>query len=364
MEKNKESGFVDKAKMYVERHTPGKSRHSLTGASYNLEDVSPFAVDLSGAPKNKGLMVILATIGFYLVTWFWYGWVHEGIIDYMLLEKMSFVAFYAGIALVIMLIGTLIDFHKGSFTPYSKIIEMRVRSLLGKPLKRVEFKVIKYWELYNPVYGGYWRSAKDYRAEADKEEAEGKSEESEGEKKKKPKQITDFVPVNTDLHELEGKRFSSMRDMQEIMKMALIEGEVVETKDEIKGILDLKREFADLSEKIQLPFVVTMCECDSKGGKVYPIFISNYSLFGGSTGLDESYVEFRDHTLAQRTWAGIMSKDNVRAGVGEGVELGKYMFYELVSEELQLSGKGEETMKFAPIVFRTTGPYRWGCCLR
>ena len=370
MERETEVGFTDKAKMYVERHTPGKSRHSLSGASYNLEDVSPFAVDFSGAPKHRGLMAIVAVIGMYIVYWFWYGWVNTGFVDMALMEYMSLIAFIGGFMIALILVSTLIDLHKGSFNKYSMIIEMRVRSMLGKPLKRVEFKVLKYWELYNPVVGGSWRSAESYREEADEEEEESE-EESEGapegepdkegsekEAEKEPKKIPDFKPVNTEdadmpFYELKGKRFSSMRDMQAIMKMALIEGEVVETKDEIKGILDLKRKFADLSERIRLPFVVTMCMCDSKGGRVYPIFISNYSLFGGSTGLDRSYVEFRDHTLAQRTWAGIVSKDNVRAGIGEGVELGKYMFYELVSEEMQLSGKKEETMRFAPIIFVT-----------
>ena len=44
--------FKEKAEMYVEDKKPGKSKHSLSGASYSLEDVSPFAVDFSGAPKN------------------------------------------------------------------------------------------------------------------------------------------------------------------------------------------------------------------------------------------------------------------------------------------------------------------------
>lgn len=365
MEREKEVGFIDKAKMYVERHTPGKSRHSLTGASYNLEDVSPFAVDFSGAPKHKGLMAIVAVIGIYIVYWFWYGWVNTGFKDIALLDQMTVIAFIGGFMIALILCSTLIDMHKGSFEPYIKIIEMRVRSMLGKPLKRVEFKVIQYWELYNPAVGGYWRSAESYRKEADEEESDDEKEEEEPKKKKSEKgtekdseKKPEFKPVDMKaddmpFYELEGKRFSSMRDMRDIMKMALIEGEVVETKDEIKDILDLKRKFADLSEKIRLPFVVTMCKCDSKGGRVYPIFISNHSLFGGSTGLVGSYVEFRDHTLAQRTWAGIVSKDNVRAGIGEGVELGMYKFYEMVSEELQLSGKKEETMKFAPIIFIT-----------
>lgn len=365
MDRDEEAGFTDKAKMYVERHTPGKSKHSLTGVTYKLEDVSPFAVDFSGAPKHKGLMVIVALIGSYIVYWFWYGWVNTGFKDPALLEYMSLIALFGGFMIALILVSTLIDLHKGSFNDYTKIIEMRVRSMLGKPLKRVEFKVLQSWELYNPVVGGYWRSAAEYRKEADKEgseeeegsEKESDKEGSEKESNKEPEKKPDFKPVNTTqtsmpFGELEGKRFTSMKDMQEIMKMALIEGEVIESKDEVKDILALKREFADLSEKIRLPFVVTMCECDTKGGRVYPIFISNYSLFGGSTGLG-SYVEFRDHTLAQRTWAGIVSKDNVRAGIGEGAEIGMYKFYDMVSDELLLSGVKEENMRFAPLIFVT-----------
>ena len=364
MDNDNEIGFTDKAKMYVEKNTPGQSRHSLTGASYKLEDLSPFAIDLSGAPKNKGLMVVVAIIGSYLVYWFWYGWVFEGIKDFALLEYMTMIAFWAGVMLALTLIATLIDFHKGSFAPYVKILEIRIRSLLGQPLKRVEFKILKGYELYNPTDGGFWRHAKEYieeveEEEVDKEEPEKektdseeepeKEEESKKEEKEKPDKEEKFKPVDVKadgmpFYELEGKRFTSMRDMRDIMKMALIEGEVVETKDEIRTILELKRKFAELSEKIQLPFVVTMCKCDSKGGRVYPIFISNHSLIGG---------EFRDHTLAQRTWAGIMSKDNVRAGIGEGVEIGMYKFYDMVPDELLLSGKKEEKMSFAPIIFIT-----------
>jgi len=355
MEREREMGFTEKVGLFVEKHKPGKSKHSLTGASYTLKDVGPFDIDLSGAPKNKGTMAILMLIGTYLVYWFWYGWVNDGTAvfkDLVLLENMTWMALFAGCALVIILFATLIDLHKGSFNQYIMIVELRLRSLLGKPLKRVELKITpNYQELYNPAVGGFWRSAESYRAEADKEESEKSEESKESEKSK-------FKPVDMEdeaqpFYELDGKRFSSMRDMQDIMKMALVEGEVVETKDEIKDILTLKREFADLSEKIKLPFTVTMCECDAKGGKIYPIFISKHSLFGGSTALKGSYVEFRTHELAQRTWAGIVSKDNVRAGVGEGVEIGMYKFYDPVPDELLLSGKKEEGIRFAPIIFVT-----------
>lgn len=340
MERERDIGLLEKARMYVDKHKPGKSRHSLTDVTYDLEDLSPFAVDFSGAPKNKVLLLIMALLTGYLVYWFWYGWVNTGPIDYALLEYMSLIALVCGFMLAVLLVSSIIDLHKGSFNPYSKIIEMRVRSLLGKPLKRVEFKVLRDWELYNPTVGGYWRSAEEYLEEADEES-----------KLKKDFKPVDMETEGMPFYELEGNRFSSMKDMSMIMKMALVEGEVVETKDEIKDILELKRRFAELSEKIKLPFVVTMCKCDSKGGRVYPIFISQYSLFGGSTGLSKSYVEFRNHTLAQRTWAGIVSKDNVRAGVGEGIEIGMYKFYDLVPDKLALTGKREEGMKFAPIIF-------------
>ena len=371
MEKDKKPSFTQKAGMYVEKHTPGKSRHSLTGASYTLEDVSPFAVDFSGAPKNRGLLAIVAIIGGFLVYWFWYGWVNTGPKDLAHLAYLTMIATIGAFMIALILVATLIDLHKGSFVPYIKILELRIRSMLGKPLKRVEFKVITYWELYNPTIGGFWRSSEiDKPAETKTEE--GAAEESvetgteegaeteDGDpptKEVKKAEGSGFKPVDVKadaqpFYELAGARFSSMRDMKKIMDMALIEGEVVETKDEIKDILRLKREFAELSEKIRLPFVVTMCECDSKGGRVYPIFISNHSLFGGSSGLG-SYVEFRDHTLAQRTWAGIVSKENVRAGIGEGVEIGMYKFYNMVSDELLLSGQKEEEMRFAPIIFVT-----------
>lgn len=387
MDKDEKPSFTEKASMYVDQHTPGKSKHSLTGASYNLEDVSPFAVDFSGAPKNKGLLAIMTVIGGFIVYWFWYGWINTGIKDLEYLAYLTMIAFFGAFAITLIIATTLIDLHKGSFVPYSKILELRIRSMLGKPLKRVEFKVITYWELYNPTIGGFWRSAEigtmDIETEAPPEPEEATKTESgdstispvptipidftaidkladdQDTKTSTPKKEDNgkFKPVDVKakdqpFYELEGARFSSMRDMKKIMDMALIEGEVVETKDEIKDVLALKTQFAELSEKIRLPFVVTMCECDSKGGRVYPIFISNHSLFGGSSGLG-SHVEFRDHTLAQRTWAGIISKDNVRAGIGEGVELGMYKFYNMVSDELLLSGKKEEEMSFAPMIFIT-----------
>lgn len=335
MDREKNIGFKDKLDLLAEKHKPGKSRHSLTGATYELKDVSPFAIDMSGRPRYTALLVIAGLIGFYLIYWFWLGSVYTGgDVDPALLYTMNMIAQIGGFMFGIILVGMFIDLHKGSFTPYIKIMEIRIRSLLRKRLKRVEFKIKSYAELYNPVTGGYWRSLPEYKEDI----------EEEGE----------FEPVDLEDEEmpyymLEGKRFHSIRDMQAIMDMAMKKGEVIQTKDEIKEILKLKRRFVDLAEKIRLPFYCTLCECDSKGGKIYPLFISEHSLFGGSGEL----AEFKDHTLAQRTWAGIMSKDNVRACVGEGIEIGMYKFYELVPDEFALLGKKEEKMRFSPVIFIT-----------
>jgi hypothetical protein len=335
MDKESNIGWWDKRGMWLENHRPGRSRHSLTGATYDLKDVSPFAMDMSGRPQFRGLTIFMGSIGAYLIYWFWLGSVYTGgDVDPALLYTMNMVAQIGGFMFALILSAMLIDLHKGSFTPYIKIIELRLRSLLRKPLKRVELKVKSYVELYNPVIGGYWRSLPEYEKEIEEE--------------------GDFEPVDLDDEEmpyalLEGKMLHSIRDMAQIMEMALGKGEVVQTKDEIKEILKLKRRFVDLAEKIRLPFYCTLCECDSKGGKVYPLFISEHSLFGGSGEL----AEFKDHCLAQRTWAGLMSKDNVRASVGEGIEIGMYKFYELVPDEFALLGKKEEKMKFAPVIFVT-----------
>lgn len=333
MDKEENIGFWDKKSLWFDKHKPGKSKHTLAGATYKLKDLSPFDIDMSGATINRGVLLLITSMLLYLIYWAWYGWINKGFINYELLETMTLVAIIVIMAVVLIISATLIDYHKGSFTPYIKILEMRVRSLLRKSLKRVEFKVKDYVELYNPVTGGYWRKLSDYEKDIEEEE---------------------FEPVDLEDEEmpfamLEGKRFHSIRDMRAIMEMALTTGEVVQTKDEIKEILNLKRRFIDLAEMIRLPFHCTLCECDSKGGKVYPLFISEHSLFGGSGG----QAEFRDHTLAQRTWAGLVSKDNVRAGVGEGIELGMYKFYELVPDEFALLGKKEEKLKFSPVIFIT-----------
>ena len=382
IDKEKNIGFWDWKRLWLEKHKPGQSKHALVGASYELKDVPPFAVDFSGAPVYKKTIAAVSLILGYIIVWFWYGWVNKGRVDYLLLEKMTWGAFFGGVVVIIVIIAMLIDYHKGSFTPYKRILELRLRTVDRQPLKRVELKVRSSVELYNPVSGGYWRT-EEYREEVEKEisaltvalagasqlgaalhedpkaakilvAAEKKIADLEAElallqEKFKP---VDLKDEDMPFFELEGKRFHSVRDMKLIMDIALGKGEVIRTKDEVKNILALKRRFVELAEKIRLPFVATLCECDSKGGCVYPLFISKHSLFGGSSGLG-SYVEFRDHTLPQRTWAGIMSKENVRAGVGEGVELGMYKFYELVPDEFALLGKKEEKMRFAPIIFVT-----------
>ena len=349
MEREKNIGWLDKRRMFLEKHKPGKSRHALHEATYKLEDVGPFAVDLSGAPSYRKTTAAVCAILFGIMYWFWYGWVQEGFIDYMLLERMTWAAFIGGIGVVIVIISIGIDLHKGSFTPYKRFLELRLRSLDRTPLKRLELKVKDYVELYNPVAGGYWRALEEYREEVEKE-GEFKPVKTNGKDKKKDEEQSDDEGLPFYL--LEGKRFHSVRDMKRIMDMALGKSEVVKTKDEVKSVLDLKRRFVDLAEMIRLPFVCTLTECDSKGGRVYPLFISEHSLFGGSSGLG-SFVEFREHTLAQRTWAGIMSKDNVRAGVGDGIDMGMYPFYELVPDEFALLGKKEERMKFSPVIFVT-----------
>jgi len=376
VDKEKNIGFLDRQRLWLEKKKPGKSKHALVGATYNLKDVSPFAVDFSGAPVYKKTIATVSVILSYIIYWFWYGWVNKGFINYMLLEQMTWGAFFGGVLVIIVLIAMLIDYHKGSFTPYKRILELRLRTVDRQPLRRIELKVRFYVELYNPVTGGYWRT-EEYREEiakeaeavtseierilsTDQEAAElldAKKLELESLKAELALLKEKFKPVdlkgeNMPFFELEGKRFHSVRDMKRIMDIALGKGEVIRTKDEVKNILNLKRRFVELAEKIRLPFVATICDCDSKGGCVYPLFISKHSLFGGSSGLG-SYVEFREHTLPQRTWAGIMSKENVRAGVGEGVELGMYKFYELVPDEFALLGKKEEKMRFAPVIFVT-----------
>lgn len=378
MDEERNIGFRDKMSLMLERHRPGKSKHALTGATYKLEDVGPFAVDLSGAPLHKKTTGLIGLILFYIIYWFWYGWVNTSLIDYALLEQLTWGAFAGGMAVAIILISMLIDYHKGSFTPYKRILELRLRSLARKKLKRLELKVKDYAELYNPVTGGYWRSLKEIKEELEDETK--KSEMSETEKKlrtdseaaslldakdaektallAKVTELEDkFKPVDLDGEEmpfymLEGKRFHSVRDMAQIMEMALGESEVIKTKDEVKDVLELKRRFASLAELIRLPFHATITVCDSKGGRVYPLFLSEHALFGGSSS-PGSYVEFQEHTLAQRTWAGIVSKENVRAGVGEGIDMGMFKFYELVPEEFALLGKKEEKMRFSPVIFVT-----------
>jgi hypothetical protein len=381
-DKERNVGFWDNAKLWWEKKKPSTSKHALTGASYKLEDVGPFAVDLSGAPVYKKTLAFLSLIVGFVVYWFWYGWVNTGFIDYRLLEQMTWGAFAGGVCVIISIITMLIDYHKGSFSKYKRILELRLRTLDRQPIKRIELKFEDHHELYNPVTGAYWRNLETSRkaAEAADQEKEArlqladiekafrtqpelagvleaKDAEVEDLKAKVAKLEEAFIPIELDdqdmpFAKLEGKRFHSIQDMKLIIDMALGQSESIKTKDEVKGVLELKRRFVDLAEKIRLPFFVTLGECDSKGGRVYPLIISEHSLFGGSSG-EGSFVEFREHTLAQRTWAGIMSKENVRAGVGEGVELGMYKFYELVPDEFALSGKKEEKMLFAPIIFVT-----------
>lgn len=381
LDKEENVGFADNARLYLAKHRPGISKHALTDATYEIKDLSPFAVDFSGAPLYKKTTGAIGAILFYLIYWFWYGWVNEGFIDYLLLERMTWGAFIGAVGVVIALIAMLIDYHKGSFAKYKRIIEMRMRFLDRRPLVRAEFKIKDSIELYNPVTGGYWRDEK-YKKELAEAEAlleaetgfakieallrtdeeaakllDAKKAEMTALQEKVAVLEEKFEPVDRkaddlSFYDLEGKRFHSIRDMKRIMDAALGAGEVTKTKDEVRQVLELKRRFVDLAEKIRLPFVATLCVADTKGGRIYPLFLTQHSLFGGSTGLG-SFVEFKEHTLAQRTWAGIVSKDNVRAGVGEGIEIGMYKFYELVPDDFTLLGKKEEKMKFAPIIYVT-----------
>jgi hypothetical protein len=381
LDKEENVGTIDNLRLYIAQHKPGTSKHALTDATYEIKDLSPFAVDFSGAPLYKKTTTVIGLVLFYLIYWFWYGWVNVGFINYQLLEKMTWGAFFGAVGVIIVLIAMLIDYHKGSFAKYKRIIEMRVRFLDRRPLVRAEFKIKDSIELYNPVTGGYWRDEK-YKKEIAEAEAlleaetgfakietilrtdedaakllDAKEAEMTALKEKMAALEEKFEPVDRkaddlSFYDLEGKRFHSIRDMKKIMDAALGAGEVTKTKDEVKRVLELKRRFVDLAEKIRLPFVATLCVADTKGGRIYPLFLSQHSLFGGSTGLG-SFVEFKEHTLAQRTWAGIVSKDNVRAGVGEGIEIGMYKFYELVPDDFTLLGKKEEKMKFAPIIYVT-----------
>jgi len=381
LDKEENVGFFDNAKLYLAKHKPGTSKHALTDATYEIKDLAPFAVDFSGAPLYKKTTAVIGATLFYLIYWFWYGWVNEGYINYQLLEQMTWGAFVGAVGVVMVLIAMLIDYHKGSFSKYKRIIEMRVRFLDRRPLVRAEFKIKDSIELYNPVTGGYWRDEK-YKKELAEAEAlieaetgfakietmlrtdedaakllDAKEAETTALKEKVAALEEQFKPIDRkaddlSFRNLEGKRFHSIRDMERIMKAALGAGEVTKTKDEVKTVLGLKRRFVDLAERIQLPFVATLCVADTKGGRIYPLFLSQHSLFGGSTGLG-SFVEFKEHTLAQRTWAGIVSKDNVRAGVGEGIEIAMFKFYELVPDDFTLLGKKEEQMKFAPMIYVT-----------
>jgi len=134
MEREKNIGFWDKKSMWLAKHKPGKSKHALHEATYEIEDIGPFAVDFSGIPVHKKTTAVVGLILSYIIYWFWYGWVNKGFINYALLEQMTWGAFAGGMGVIVVIIAMFIDYHKGSFADYKRIIELRLRSLDRKRL--------------------------------------------------------------------------------------------------------------------------------------------------------------------------------------------------------------------------------------
>ena len=134
------------------------------------------------------------------------------------------------------------------------------------------------------------------------------------------------------------ERPSSIHELEALIDRALPEDtKKLTIKDYAQEAISLRREFFDLVKCIDLPFYITLLECESE---VFVLVISEMKLDGG---------ELEDHSWVQRTYA--YQAENKHASWATFTQVGEFPYIVETPTRLKYLGITREKKKIAPIVW-------------
>ena len=134
------------------------------------------------------------------------------------------------------------------------------------------------------------------------------------------------------------ERPSSIHELEALIARALPEKtKQLTVKDYAQEAILLRRAFFDLVKGLDLPFHVTMLECESD---VFILVVSEFELDGG---------EIEAHSWVQRTYA--YQAENKAAGWGAWTQIGEFPYIVETPTRLKYLGVTREKKKIAPIVW-------------
>jgi len=134
------------------------------------------------------------------------------------------------------------------------------------------------------------------------------------------------------------ERPSAIHELEALIDRALPEDtKKLTIKDYAQEAISLRREFFELAKCIDLPFYITLLECESD---VFILVISEMKLDGG---------ELEDHSWVQRTYA--YQAENKHASWATFTQVGEFPYIVETPTRLKYLGITREKKKIAPIVW-------------
>lgn len=354
MSDDSEMAFSDKAKLWYRQHAPSTKKRPIVKAPYKMEDRGPYSGDMRGHPTYTWWYGSLLVWVCYMAYYFWYVFGQPAqLIDYATQEMFFVLALASSFGVSVMSAFVVVQFANIG-GEYRRFFNLTVRSKDGERLWREEFRVKTFVQIWNPKnQKGVWRSTAEHEKILEAEGEELAQKEAEAKKKledqkRRIERLSEQIQREIDpkLKKM-GARFDSVR---EIMGAAatLTDMDAPRERDIIREVVELRRQFIETAQKINLGYYVTILHCE---GDVYPLVISDAPLFGG--GADGEYAEFFEHDLKVRSWVWDVAAQVRNACVGDAVHLTDYTFYIMPTIQEQASLEKAEEIRWAPILYIT-----------
>lgn len=350
-------GRTDRMLAWIEKHNP-TATHELAAVDYEIKDVGPFSSD----DQLKGAVIPL----WFKVSAF-LSMLIGGLFIYYTIDAplaltpsqhdaLALLTLVAGIGMFLATAVIAIHFWDGigSHYKYFMLLHLWWENVKHNPV-RVEWRTNDSYELWNPITkSGSWHSVNDMKTEVETvklEEAREKlQQEVEALRKEKETLLVDSAVetgVKVSLAPT-GERFGSMREVLAAARImsSIVTTEEVKVKDDVKEVLAILERLAQIVEAIDLPYFVTLLDVE---GPVYPVIISDHSLFGGEK--DVGHGELNTYALSVRSWTPWAAKTVRNVCLASGVVLADYKFYVIPTQKARVLRQKEERIQMSPIIY-------------
>jgi len=394
--------FSDKVELLREQHFPFVEKSELVEAVYEVPNLGPMDFYTAGVPKFRKVAGVMLLSALYIAL-VYAGWQTGFFLPGPTLDRALVAAIVIGLLVTAGFMWIFISLNWGTFQRYVRVIDYRWRHIDRRPDRKGEFRVKRIVQLWPMAEKRLDRYAELLEDEIYKERLmperqivalPGVGPKTEASLKalgidSLPKvaradpdvlvQIKGITPEIADMliasargiiqqdmergqkledEKIEKKVAAGIEGLEEMEKLSStykldrmirhIRGitEPPEMRDPVREAISLKMEFVRIVRSLDSNFVYSIMECESN---LYILVISRFSLTGGDDEENATgFVEFKDHSMTQRTfvWQGV----NERATWGVFTHLADYKYLEIPSDKMMLLGK-EERIKYAPICF-------------